>query len=189
MADQIVLHRCRTTRAKCQVIFPCALLVGMAFDDDGVIGIGGQPLRLTCKHAARFISQAGLVHRKQHAVANRLIEIGNRLWVGWIAQTIGVNEATVHAIGTRAIGTARTIAVGVVTGRKTKGHDQKQRFRNHRHMFVLLFMSSIGRVISALRGLGNRPRCAMLGKQRRPCRIRGGAIGFDRFQIAAGDVH
>src|SRR5690606_24146222 len=67
---EIITHRLGAPGAERDVVFARAALVGVAFDDEGVLTVAGQPLRLLVERLAARLRQFGLIRLEEDAVAD-----------------------------------------------------------------------------------------------------------------------
>ena len=94
--------------------------VRMALDDRGIGRMRGQPLRLALQDRTAGVGQRRGIDREQHPIANRGVEIGHRIGVRRVAQTVRVNPGPVQPIVPRSV----AVAIRIVTGRQAQGQDQ-----------------------------------------------------------------
>src|SRR3954454_3703862 len=79
---EIVAYRLRAAGAERDVVFARATLVGMAFDGEGVLRIGTQPLRLLFERPDRHLCQLGRIALEEYAVADIDDEVLLAAWHG-----------------------------------------------------------------------------------------------------------
>src|SRR5262245_43076239 len=77
---EIVAHRLCTAGAERDVVFARAALVGVSFNQENVLRISAQPLRLPLQRANRLLSKLRGISLEEHAVADIDDEILLAAW-------------------------------------------------------------------------------------------------------------
>src|SRR5580692_9975802 len=112
LSDEIIMHRLRASRAKSEIVFPRAALVGVPLNGEAVLVVLIEPGRLLVERCLGGRREVGLIGGEEDAVADRLVEF-------------------LHAARTgRAIASGEV--VGIVVGAGAQGQAEAER-RRQRH--------------------------------------------------------